>query len=340
MDYSLRNGVISGIYGAYYEVIDLNSTRLKKEYLLKPRGKLRMNVQKNSYREIRQEKNILTVGDQVEFRLNKNIDSKKNDLDGHILAVQPRKNYLQRTNAYRMQVMAANIDQVYIISSIDAPIFNPGFIDRILVETILKGIPTLLILNKMDLLEIPAEIENYIDSMNRFSYFQTLGLDIAYTSFKNNHSILNKIRERMKYKKTFLIGQSGVGKSTFLNYLGKRKIQKTTPVLPGKKGKHTTVNTKLIQLEDEITVIDSPGMREFSLNHIRKEDIQKGFLEIKKHHCQYANCLHINEPGCSVLDGLKDQHIFKSRYESYRSIIESFNEKFKPRRGDYWRGIR
>lgn len=331
----IQSGIVSGVYGAYYTVLSSN----KNEYLLKPRGKLRLNSKVHSY-QLQREKNILTVGDAVEFSLNENLDkeSAKYDLQGYIHSLKERKNFISRSNYQRLQILASNIDQVFIVSSLDAPLFNPGFIDRVLVETISKNIPVVLFLNKIDFFIKNPNEEKYIDALNRFTYYQTIGIEIFLTSFIK--SISEEIIRRMKNKMTFLIGQSGTGKSTFLNSIGKENIQKTCSVEEGKKGRHTTVNPVLKIISDNIMIIDSPGVREFSLSHLNKNEISSGFPEFTEKACRFSNCNHIQEIGCQIKNDVEQSLILNNRYESYRSIIESLDESYKPKRGDYWRGLR
>jgi ribosome biogenesis GTPase / thiamine phosphate phosphatase len=268
---------------------------------------------------------IAAVGDVVEYDLNQ-------DGTGAIHKVYERNNHLSRKapkikgRSYRgerlEQVIAANIDNVFVISSIAEPPFNNKVIDRFLVAADSSNLEPLIIINKSDL--------NKDDTIYAWADLYTdCGYKVFVTSVKTA-SGLDAIYPLLKGKKSLLWGHSGVGKSSIINFLfagldlGVGEIS-----VWHNKGIHTTVTTIMIRVDDEGTyIIDTPGVREIDPYGIRKEDLGHYFKEFKSyiHSCKFNSCTHYHEPGCAVIEAVQKEEIFVERYDSYLRILETIEE--------------
>ncbi len=333
---------ITGIFGAYYWV------RLTEEKIpagmhplffdggrpvltAKPSGRLRIS-EAAGQRERRE--HLLAIGDQVGVELH---PGSGEEIMASIVAVAARRNMVQRGAADRVQTLAANVDLVLVISSFDQPAFNPGFIDRVLCECELARVPAIVVLNKYDLFNKLSE-QRRGDILATVEIYRALGYGGLTESFCQGVS--TALDELLQKKRVLLLGQSGVGKSTFLNVRAREIIQRTQDISIVNKGRHTTVNPVLYSMPGGEELVDVPGLREFGMQHLQQADIRFGFREFSKISCRFDNCLHRNEPGCGVLEAASKGEVSQRRYKSYLAIVESIKEHFKPRKGDYWRGIR
>lgn len=268
--------------------------------------------------------NPLAVGDHVLFEIN------ANDNTGVITELLTRSNYIIRkaSNLSReSQILAANIDQVFLMVTIKLPETPVEFIDRFLVTTEAYSIKTSIIFNKTDLYDTQdLEKMEYLISM-----YTRIGYDCFRLSLTKeiNTGLLEKA---MKDRITLLSGNSGVGKSTLLNCLNPDLKLKTKEVsYYHKQGKHATTFPEMHQMPFGGYIIDTPGIRGFGVIDMDRNEIYHFFPEIfrisKK--CRYHNCLHLEEPDCAVRTAVEKGDIDILRFRSYLNILEDENRKYR-----------
>ena len=246
-------------------------------------------------------------------------------VQGVVTAVETRQSVLARPDFNgKMKAAAANIDQILIVSS-PIPEFNEGLIDRYLVAAELSHVTPVLILNKTDILD--TEARNILAP--RVENYKRIGYQVLYTSAKSQDG-LNTLYQILEGKTSVFVGQSGVGKSSLINALLPELNLKVAEVSDStNKGRHTTSVSRLYHLKHkklkDARLIDSPGVREFGLWDISKEDVIHGFLDLQRYagHCKFRDCKHLNEPGCGLLDALDKGLISQQRLDSYHRIAES-----------------
>lgn len=245
--------------------------------------------------------------------------------EGIVTAIMERDSLLARPDPYgKKKTIAANIDQILIITS-PLPLLNRRLIDRYLVAAEVNQIQPIIVLNKIDLLA-DNELEIIKDHL---SIYPQLDYPVIYTSV-NLANGLDQLKKILSNKKSILVGQSGVGKSSLVNILLPEAQAKTGAISEATgKGKHTTSAAVLYHLLQsgikEGCLIDSPGIREFGLWDIKEEEVEYGFKEIHaiSGQCRYRNCRHINEPQCAILEAVDNNKIDTERFESFRQIIDS-----------------
>lgn len=256
-------------------------------------------------------KNPVAVGDHVE------IDPAGDPAS--LINVLPRKNQLSRTASShdpREQVLAANVDQLFIIASVKSPKFSSNRTDRILAACQWQGIPAILVLNKTDLAK-QAELDALRATYDSVPVEM---LETCATTGKN----VEELRERLRGKTSILYGASGAGKSTLLNALqpGLRlRVGKISSYW--EQGKHTTTYSQLHHLDFGADVIDTPGIRVFRIHDIHRSELKGLFPEFARYEdrCKFPNCSHDHEPDCAVLDALEDGKIARTRYMSYLEML-------------------
>lgn len=269
--------------------------------------------------------NPISVGDHVELILNQ-------DNTGLIYNILPRKNYLIRRASNlskQSHIIAANVDQILLIITIDHPPTSTTFIDRFLASTRAYRIPTHIIINKIDLYS-DDEME-YVDAL--INLYEGIGYPCLRISALKNTGI-QELRKQLKSKITLLSGHSGAGKSTLINQIIPGQELKTAPISSyHKKGMHTTTFSEMLELPDGTGyIIDTPGIKGFGVVDMKKEEIYHFFPEIFHYskECRFNNCLHLKEPGCAVLQALEEHRISQSRYDSYLSMMtDNQNEKYR-----------
>src|ERR1700739_1483810 len=267
--------------------------------------------------------NPVVVGDHVEFM--------PSPPDDHVIsAVKTRKNYIIRQSkklSKQFQIIAANIDQVFILVTISQPTTHNTFVDRILTTAEAYGIEAHLIFNKIDAFD-EEELE---DLAERMAVYENIGYDCMAVSLLNDDSTA-ALAKLCKGKVTLLCGMSGTGKSTFINRLIPGMNRKTGIISDAhQKGTHITTFSEMIPLPIGGFIIDTPGIQEFGIADITKYELSQYFREMNHYraNCKFNSCMHINEPGCAVIKAVEEGEIALSRYESYLSMYlnEASEEK-------------
>lgn len=267
---------------------------------------------------------VVTVGDMVEF-------DPTDNLMGVIHTIYDRKNYLSRkapkikggsTRGERYeQIIAANVDNLFVITSIKSPEFNHRVLDRILVVAHSCKINPLIIINKADLAE-QDELLFWRD------FYSEIGYEVFLTSVKNGNGI-RELKEKIKNNTNILWGPSGVGKSSILNRMYPFLEFKTGIISEAtNKGKHTTVTSVLKEIEKNTFVIDTPGIREIEPYGIKKIDLGHYFPEFSYYinDCKFNTCTHNHEPGCMVKDAVENEKITMERYYSYLNLLDTVED--------------
>jgi ribosome biogenesis GTPase len=262
--------------------------------------------------------NPVAVGDRV------TIEPEPDQDTGLITDLEPRKNYIIRKSvnlSKQAQIIAANLDQAFLIVTLASPRTSLGFIDRFLVTAEAYDIPAKLIFNKLDLFS--AEGLDILEDYQ--SIYEQAGYP-CYSVSALKATNLDQIKELLKDKVTLVSGHSGVGKSTLINALLPGHELKTGEISDwSDKGKHTTTFAEMFRLPFGGYLIDTPGIRELGVFDIEKQELGRLFPEIRKlmGNCRFHNCRHINEPGCAVIDAMETGKLEPSRYDSYLSIYNN-----------------
>jgi ribosome biogenesis GTPase len=266
--------------------------------------------------------NPLAVGDDVEFE-----SENEGEQTALITAILKRHNYINRQSpSHRMQhhIVAANIDQSFLIVTLKDPRTSQGFVDRWLVTCEAYHVPAILLFNKTDLYRNKEE--------ERFQAWKEMYTAIGYSVIRMSVATgegLDEVKRLLRDKISLLSGHSGVGKSSFLNALFP-SLQLKTQDVSGWSGKgiHTTTFAEMFDLQEGGQIIDTPGMREFGLVDISKAELSGYFPEMRALAglCQFNNCLHLEEPGCKVKQAVEEGLIAANRYNSYCAILASIEE--------------
>ena len=259
--------------------------------------------------------NPIAVGDVVDFEM------EPNSGNGVINNLHERKNYIIRKSinlSRQSQIIAANMDQAFLVVTLVSPRTSLGFIDRFLATAEAYHIPSTLIFNKLDLfneagLEILEEYKSIYENIGYPCY--------AVSALEGTN--MQQLQDLLKEKTTLFSGHSGVGKSSLINVLLPGRDIRTGEVSESSdKGQHTTTFAEMHQLPFGGYLIDTPGIRELGIFDIRPEELGHYFREIRDRmqDCKFHNCRHVNEPGCAVMKAVEEGEIELSRYESYLSI--------------------
>ena len=245
------------------------------------------------------------------------------DLTGVVESRLERNSLLERPDNFgKLKPVASNIDQVVIVIACE-PTPQPNLIDRYLVAAQLMGIRPIIALNKADLLNDTNE-ERIDRLLNRYSALGYTTVKII--SSRHKTAELSKLNEIIKQRTSIVVGQSGVGKSSLINtLLPDAKLEVGDLSEQTREGTHTTTKAKLFHLPNGGQLIDSPGIRDFSLWHITVKQLQEGFIDIAEHigYCRFRDCNHENEPGCAILAAVDAGKISPERFESYERIKDA-----------------
>ncbi|MCP4211517.1 MAG: small ribosomal subunit biogenesis GTPase RsgA [Halieaceae bacterium] len=259
----------------------------------------------------------LVTGDHVIWR--------EGDPFGVVVAQRPRRSELCRPDPYgKLKPVAANIDRIMLVI---APYPEPhaNLIDRYLVAADAVGIEPVILLNKVDLLTRDTAREEAIHSM--LSIYRDLGYKIIHTSVKTGGT--EALHCALEERTSVFVGQSGVGKSSLVNALLPGAQMPVGPLSENnQKGTHTTTTAQLLHLQCGGSLIDSPGVREFGLWHMTREQVEQGFREFQPllGHCKFRDCQHEEEPGCAILQCVATGDIGEQRLQSYRRIVASLED--------------
>jgi len=266
------------------------------------------------------------VGDIVKFTMS-------DENVGVIEEISERKNYLSRKTpkikglSFRgqrfEQIIASNLDTLFLVSSVDEPKFNNKVIDRIIVAAESSQIDVVLIINKIDLLIEQSYVEEWKH------LYEEIGYKVLLTSAAEG-SGLNELLLMLTNKINIFWGQSGVGKSSLLNKMFLQLNFKVGEISEySNKGKHTTVTSNMVKVSEGTYIIDTPGIREIDPYGIKREDLGHYFREFLPfiHNCKFNSCTHYHEPGCAVHKAVEDEKISIERYESYLNMLATVEDE-------------
>lgn len=260
--------------------------------------------------------NPVAVGDHVEIELN-------SQNTAFITAIGDRKNYIIRKSqnlSKQSHIIAANVDQAFLVVTVERPQTSTTFIDRFLATAEAYSVPVVLVFNKTDLLD---------DSLMRYQrmmtdLYETVGYKCVAVSAETGEG-MDELMEMLRDRITLLSGHSGVGKSTMINRLLPGVNLRTAEISDAHNtGMHTTTFSEMLPLPGGGYIIDTPGIKGFGTFDMEPEELTSYFKEIFRFSkdCRFSNCTHTHEPGCAVLKAVEDHYIAASRYQSYLSMLE------------------
>jgi ribosome biogenesis GTPase len=299
--------------GSWYEVAifdELNQTKGTMEARLPGRFRL----------EEQQVTNPVAVGDYVKLSLNE-------DGTCSIEEIMERENYITRQATHGRQgeqILAANIDQAFVVQSVRQPKIKEGFIDRFLVTCEAYQLKPVILINKMDLAGDKGE--EYVNEL--IDLYNSLGYTILTSSIHDEASLEN-LKSHLKDKTSVFIGPSGVGKTSLLNHIDPNIDRKVADISEySSKGKHTTTYAKLLPLHFGGYLVDTPGIREFGLVNIEPWELSLFFPEMiePRQQCKFNNCTHSHEPKCGVIEAFENGEIDAGRYHSYLQMLDSLKK--------------
>ena len=299
-------GLVFKSTGSWYTVKTLNG----KVYQCRIKGKFRIKGIKST--------NPIAVGDYVEFEL----ETKNNTVTGVINNIRERKNYIVRKSvnlSKQIHIIAANIDQVFLLITINNPTTYTSFIDRFLVTAEAYHIPAILLFNKSDLI-VEQQNKKRKELIQAYTEIGYQCLEISATTQFN----LKSLKQLMTDKVSMFSGHSGVGKSTLINILDPDlKLDTKKVSLQHKQGQHTTTFAEMFSLPFGGYIIDTPGIKGFGIVDMNIQEIGDYFPEFfrLKSHCKFNNCLHINEPNCAIKKAVEAEKITEWRYQNYMQLI-------------------
>ena len=267
--------------------------------------------------------NPIAVGDRVVIE-----QEDLGDKTALITDILPRENYLVRKSTRKSgysHILAANLDQTVLVATLAFPRTSLGFIDRFLVSAESFRIPSVVIFNKMDILE--EDGHEYAEEL--CDLYTSLGYETAAISVLEDEG-LDEIHAILEGKTSLISGHSGVGKSSLLNRLIPDLDLRTGEVSTfANKGTHTTTFAEMFSINEQSHVIDTPGIKELGLVDMEVSEISHYFPEMREllNQCRFHNCTHTNEPGCAVKAALEEGLIHPSRYDSYLSMLEDYDNR-------------
>ena len=296
--------------GSWYQVKDLDGLMHNARIV----GKLKIEGITST--------NPIAVGDWVEIENQSEVESTI------ITKVHERTNYINRTsphNRNQHHIVAANLNQSLLFATLKDPKTSFGFIDRFLVISEAYHVPAIILFNKADLYK-KKELEKFELAK---SIYEPIGYSVKLISIEKIIGV-DEVKNLLKEKTTLLSGHSGVGKSTFINYIFPDLRLKTKEVSGWSgKGMHTTTFAEMFDLPFGGKIIDTPGIREMGIVDVSKNELAHYFPEMRAvmNNCQFNDCVHLDEPGCAVKEAVNDGSIHEERYLSYLNIRDTILDK-------------
>lgn len=300
-----EKGLILRSTGSWYEVANEDG----HIYRGRLRGKIKLDELKVT--------NPIAVGDYVHFEVEDVIEN-----TAIITDIIARENYIIRQSTHKTahgQIIAANLDQAFLVATLAMPRTSMGFIDRFLVAAESFRIPVFVVFNKTDILTD----EGLAIQKELCDLYEKIGYTCLEISALEDAD-LNHLHQKLANKKTLIAGHSGVGKSTLLNRLAPNLNLRTAKISNySQKGVHTTTFAEMFEIKPQTYIIDTPGIKELGLMDMGENEISHYFPEMRNllGACRYNNCTHLNEPSCAVIEAVKKGEIAHSRYESYLGMI-------------------
>jgi ribosome biogenesis GTPase len=269
--------------------------------------------------------NPVAVGDRV-------VINKNQEGTAFITEIEDRRNYIIRRSqnlSKQSHIIAANLDQAFLVVTINHPQTSTQFIDRFLASAEAYSVPVVLVFNKKDILD--EEETHYLEMM--MNLYDTIGYKCIAISAVSGDGV-DQLLPLMKDKVTLLSGNSGVGKSTLINKILPEANLRTSEISNAHDtGMHTTTFSEMLELPNGGYLIDTQGIKGFGTFDMEPEELTSYFREIFhfSKDCKFNNCTHTHEPGCAVLKALENHYIAASRYESYLSMMQDKDEdKYRP----------
>lgn len=264
--------------------------------------------------------NPVAVGDNVEIALN-------SEGTAFITHIEERRNYIIRKSqnlSKQSHILAANVDEAFLIVTVNYPQTSTTFIDRFLASAEAYSVPVVLVFNKCDILS--DDERHYQQSM--IHLYETIGYECREVSATTGEGV-DGLHALLKGKITLLSGNSGVGKSTLINQILPEANLRTAEISDAHNtGMHTTTFSEMLELPEGGYIIDTPGIKGFGTFNMEPEELTSYFPEIFHFSkgCKFSNCTHTHEPGCAVLKAIDDHYIAQSRYQSYLNMLEDKDE--------------
>jgi ribosome biogenesis GTPase / thiamine phosphate phosphatase len=258
----------------------------------------------------RGKKTDLACGDIVNIKLT-------DKAQGVVESSLPRTSLLYRSSTLKSKILASNVTQIVIVLATQ-PSFYEALLNRCLVAAEAANIKPLIVLNKCDLADAD-------DAKNKLKLYQDLGYQVLHLSAKQD---ITALLPYLSNHQSVLVGQSGMGKSTIINALLPNENVRTQEMSAAlDSGKHTTTAAHLYHLDTTSSLIDSPGLQEFGLNHLSQTDLELAFIEFRPYlgNCRFNNCKHTHEPDCAVIGAVSAGKISKNRLKFYQELSLELN---------------
>ena len=304
----VKKGLVFKSTGKFYDVLiddEIHQCAL--------RGKIRLQGIRTT--------NPVAAGDWVDVEMNE-------DGTGNIVSIHDRTNYIIRKSvnlSKEAQIIASNITRAFLLITLEKPQTTPGFIDRFLVTAEAYRIPVTLVFHKMD------QYTSLDDLADLAATYKEIGYDIIFTSLETNQG-LDDLKERIPAGTYLFSGHSGVGKSSLVSRIANNENIRIGDISDWSgKGQHTTTFAEIHPIGKDTYIVDTPGIKGFGLVDIGEENLAHYFPEFfeRLSQCKFSNCKHVNEPHCAVIEAIKEGDIALSRYESYLSMLDDQNDKYR-----------